>query len=455
MGNLRRYEKDMILSYEDPDQVEAYRAKWQQTLEQADAVMERMRALGEGRDGSKLQAMKGHVQAYAEAAAPVVRQLVAGGYDTATVANRLLGRAKDSIRQSEALMEQLAADIATESAAARDQGEATAQSTLWLFGLALAAAVALVVPLTLANMVSICQPIAQARALAERIAAGDLTSRIQVQGRDEGAALQSALLRMQQTLAQLVGQVRDSAESISVASGEVASGNADLSSRTEQTASSLQQTASSMEQITGSVRNSAESARQASSLADSAASVAERGGAAVAEVVATMGHIQASSQRIADIIGTIDGIAFQTNILALNAAVEAARAGEQGRGFAVVASEVRALAQRSAEAAKQIKGLIGTSVERVGEGSRQVQQAGQTMAQIVDSVKRVTQMIGEITHTANEQSQGIGSVNGAVTELDRMTQQNAALVEQSAAAAESLKDQAQRLQGVIAGYRVG
>ncbi|MBK7529440.1 methyl-accepting chemotaxis protein [Piscinibacter sp.] len=263
-------------------------------------------------------------------------------------------------------------------------------------------------------------------------------------------ALKQALGRVQQTLL----QVRASAGSVTTASDEIASGNHDLSSRTEQAASSLQQTASAMEQLTATVRNSAESARQANQLAASAAEVAQRGGTVVSQVVSTMDEINASSKKIADIIGVIDGIAFQTNILALNAAVEAARAGEQGRGFAVVASEVRSLAQRSAEAAKEIKGLIGASVERVDAGSKLVADAGQTMGEIVGSVKRVSDVIGEITVASGEQSDGIGQVNTAVTQLDQMTQQNAALVEESTAAAESLRTQAQKLAQALAGFRL-
>jgi len=262
--------------------------------------------------------------------------------------------------------------------------------------------------------------------------------------------LQEALRHVETALA----QVKTSADSIGTASSEIASGSHDLSLRTEQTASSLQQTASSMEQLTSTVGHSADSARQANQLATSASTVARRGGSVVAEVVSTMDDIHASSRKISDIIGTIDGIAFQTNILALNAAVEAARAGEQGRGFAVVASEVRSLAQRSAEAAREIKALIGTSVERVEAGSRLVKEAGTTMNEIVTSVQRVSDIIGEITAAASEQSSGIGQVNTAVTHLDQMTQQNAALVEQSAAAAESLKEQAARLNEVVGAFRL-
>ncbi|MBT9503439.1 MAG: hypothetical protein IV092_19505 [Burkholderiaceae bacterium] len=262
------------------------------------------------------------------------------------------------------------------------------------------------------------------------------------------------LASMTQGLGQLIGAVRDTVDQLSSASTQIASSNTDLSQRTEAAASRLQQTCSSITQLSGNVGETAESARAANQLAESAASVAERGGNVVSEVVATMDEIQASSRRIGDIIGTIDGIAFQTNILALNAAVEAARAGEQGRGFAVVAAEVRALAQRSAQAAREIKGLIGSSVERVEAGSRLVSAAGSTMGEIVASVQRVSSIIGKITTAAGEQSSGIDEVNSAVSELEGMTQQNAALVEQSAAAAENLKEQAQRLTASVSAFRI-
>jgi methyl-accepting chemotaxis protein len=301
---------------------------------------------------------------------------------------------------------------------------------------------------------SIRQPLQESIRVAGAIAEGDLTQRIATDRRDEFGSLMRALQHMNESLGRVVGNVRASTDSISTASAEIATGNTDLSSRTEQTASNLQQAASSMEQLTGTVRQSADSARQANQLASSAAEVAQRGGSVVAQVVSTMDEINASSKKISDIIGVIDGIAFQTNILALNAAVEAARAGEQGRGFAVVAGEVRSLAQRSAEAAREIKGLIGSSVDKVEAGSRLVADAGATMSEIVGSVQRVTDIIGEITAASSEQSDGIGQINSAVTQLDQMTQQNAALVEESAAAAESLREQANRLAEVVSVFRV-
>jgi methyl-accepting chemotaxis protein len=302
---------------------------------------------------------------------------------------------------------------------------------------------------------SITRPIARAARLADAVAQGDLSQHVAVEGSDEIARLMTSLSGMHANLHLMVTQVRQSADSIQTASSEVAHGNQDLSQRTEQTASNLQQAANAMEQLTSTVRQSAEAAREANQLASSAADVAARGGAAVAQVVTTMDDINASSKKIADIIGVIDGIAFQTNILALNAAVEAARAGEQGRGFAVVASEVRSLAQRSAEAAREIKRLIGASVERVDSGSRLVTDAGKTMTEIVGAVQRVSDIIGEISSASTAQSQGIVQISGSVSQLDQMTQQNAALVEQSAAAAESLRDQAVSLAGVVSTFKLG
>jgi methyl-accepting chemotaxis protein-1 (serine sensor receptor) len=296
-------------------------------------------------------------------------------------------------------------------------------------------------------------PIADALGHFKRIADGDLREKVVVKSRDEMGLLLAGLSRMRESLIETVVAVHGGTESIGAATKQIATGNADLSSRTEEQAASLEETAASMEELTGTVRQNADNARQASGLAASASEIANRGNEVVGRVVGTMGEINDSSAKIADIIGIIEGIAFQTNILALNAAVEAARAGEQGRGFAVVASEVRSLAQRSSSAAKEIKGLILTSVERVKSGSLLAQEAGQTMNEIIVAVRRVTDIMGEISAASEEQSAGIDQVARAVTQMDEVTQQNATLVEQAAAAAASLESQAQTLRAAIATFK--
>jgi methyl-accepting chemotaxis protein len=346
-----------------------------------------------------------------------------------------------------------------EAQAVRNQAELAAgqvefrQARMLLIGvavIALLAAVAIGFFITR----SITLPMRRAVDVAKTVAAGDLTSHIEVNSTDETGELLAALKDMNGSLQTIVGQVRSGTETLATASNEIATGNLDLSSRTEQQAGALEETASSMEELTSTVKQNAENARQANQLAMSASNVAMRGGEVVSDVVITMNSINESAKQIVDIIGVIDGIAFQTNILALNAAVEAARAGEQGRGFAVVASEVRNLAQRSAAAAKEIKTLIGDSVEKVGQGSRLVQQAGSTMDEIVASVRRVTDIMGEITAASQEQEAGIEQINQAIGEMDSVTQQNAALVEEAAAAAQSLQEQSGQLEELVSTFRL-
>ncbi|HEX6704752.1 MAG TPA: methyl-accepting chemotaxis protein [Albitalea sp.] len=454
VGDINRAEKDMVICYDDRIALNQHRDKWTAAVAAAEKLLAEMRAQATAKEAPMLKEAAARLATYAESTKKIVLQVEDGAYDNPRVADRMLSNAKAHMRAFEDMLARTGQVMDADADEARAAREAASRrATLANLGV-LAAVAMLIVPFTLLNMRSICRPLDEARELAASIAAGDLTREVQAQGRDETAAMMEALRGMQVSLQAMVGQVRHSTDSIGTASAEIATGNQDLSARTEQTAANLQQAASSMEQLTGTVRQSADSARQANQLASSAAEVAARGRDVVAQVVSTMDDINASSKKIADIIGVIDGIAFQTNILALNAAVEAARAGEQGRGFAVVAGEVRNLAQRSAEAAKEIKSLIGASVERVDSGARLVGNAGQTMQEIVGSVQRVTDIIGEITAASSEQSDGIGQVNTSVTQLDRMTQQNAALVEQSAAAAESLKEQAVALAGLVGRFKL-
>ncbi|EYC51481.1 chemotaxis protein [Hylemonella gracilis str. Niagara R] len=345
---------------------------------------------------------------------------------------------------------QISKDAQALALAAHEQGQQAVLLSLALVLLVCLASVVLSIWLTR----SLIRPIREAVAHTEEIARGNLGREIHAAGRDELAHLLLSLNTMRLALIDVVTRVRQSSDTVSMASTEIAQGNQDLSARTERQASALQQTAASMEELSSTVRQNAENAQQANQLARKASSVAEQGGEVVEQVVHTMKGINDSSHQISDIIGVIDGIAFQTNILALNAAVEAARAGEQGRGFAVVAGEVRGLAQRSADAAKQIKALIGESVQRVQQGSMQADQAGGTMGEVVSSIRRVTDIMGEISAASSEQSSGVSQIGEAVTQMDQATQQNAALVEQMAAAASSLRMQAQELVQVVAVFRL-
>jgi methyl-accepting chemotaxis protein len=351
------------------------------------------------------------------------------------------------------LEEQVARQTAAVAAATDHAGAAARRAAIWLAIIGGLTAIGLIgASLVVARR--LVRPIDRAVSAAQRMAQGDLTVPIDAQGNDEAADMMRALAAMKDNLARIFLGVRQNAEGVASASAQIAQGNQDLSQRTEEQASALEETAASMEQLSATVRQNADNAKQANQLALGASTVAVKGGNVVGQVVNTMKGINDSSKKIADIISVIDGIAFQTNILALNAAVEAARAGEQGRGFAVVAAEVRSLAGRSADAAKEIKGLITASVERVAQGTALVDQAGVTMTEIVASIKRVTDIMGEISAASTEQSAGVAQVGEAVSQMDQATQQNAALVEQSAAAAESLRDQAQQLVQVVAVFKL-
>ena len=369
--------------------------------------------------------------------------------------------AKETLQRADAAFQEM---MATYTMLSELQGKLSAQSSaqgeanfrnmvLSLLGVTLFAAATL---LAIALLMSrhVVRRLAEASEAASRVARGDLTAEIRVRGKDEAAALLRAQAQMQQDLRQVVGEVVEGARTVADASEQIARGNQDLSQRTEMQASTLEETASSMEELTSTVQQNAETARVASQLAVDASGIARRGGEVVGQVVDTMDGISQSSRRIADIIGVIDGIAFQTNILALNAAVEAARAGEQGRGFAVVAAEVRNLAQRSATAAKEIKALIVESVDKVDTGAKLVDDAGRTMQEIVASVKRVSDLIAEIAAASQEQSSGIAQVNTAVAQMDQVVQQNASLVEEATAATESMKAQAQSLLQVVSRFRL-
>ena len=455
LGDLRRAEKDIIINFNNTVEVAALRESWGKTLAALRKSLAEVRQVQAG-DAAFVAAIDkslDEIKQYEAGIVPIFDQIERAQIDGAG-GGAYADRLKTHMEATDQLFSRLATSAREQMQEARQGVDSLAATMSGLIGVALVLALAVLIPLTYLSVRSITRSLAQARDLAERIAGGDLSRDTQALNHDEVGQLVTAMGRMQQSLRGLVRQVQDAAGNISTASSEIATGNHDLSQRTEQTAANLEEAASSMEMLTSTVQQSAQASRQASDFASSAAEVAARGGAVVSQVVSTMDQITTSSRKIADITGVIDSIAFQTNILALNAAVEAARAGEQGRGFAVVASEVRSLAQRSAGAAKEIKELIGSSVERVEDGSRFVSQAGQTMTEIVGSVRRVSGIIHEITASAAEQSDNIGHISQSVTQLDQMTQQNAALVEQSTAASESLREQALQLTRAVSQFKL-
>jgi methyl-accepting chemotaxis protein len=436
----------------DTSRIPMWQAEMDKTSEITLAARKRMIELVESAEGKALLAkIDAAREAYRTPRSSILKRKAAGEDVQAALEKELRPLAEaytDSIHQLEKRQQALY----DEALAAAERSAATGRQLL-ITGGVLALLLGGVLAYLLAR--SIVKPIESAVESARYISDGDLAQTIQAGGRDEVAQLLKALAAMQQNLAQIVSRVRQGSESVSTASAEIAQGNQDLSARTESQASALEETAASMEELSSTVKQNADNARQANQLAQSASTVAVKGGEVVAQVVDTMKGINDSSKKIADIISVIDGIAFQTNILALNAAVEAARAGEQGRGFAVVASEVRSLAGRSADAAKEIKTLINDSVERVGQGTALVDQAGATMNEVVASIRRVTDIMGEISAASAEQSAGVAQVGEAVVQMDQATQQNAALVEEMAAAASSLRSQAQELVQTVAVFKLG
>jgi methyl-accepting chemotaxis protein-1 (serine sensor receptor) len=446
--------KNTLLRGKDPEQAAKY---WKAFEKNEAAVQKAVKDLvqrlpaGEQRElASRFQAAHASMGQKYRGAYEAFR---AADGDAAVGDKAVRGLDREPTQVLDKLVEQLNAAIAQGSRAAEKQRQQAYAVTLGALGVALLLGLAGAAVIARRVTRELGGEPADARDAARRIAAGDLVTPVPVRPGDT-TTLFAALQDMQRALADIVGRVREGSESVSVASSQIAQGNADLSGRTEEQASALQETAATMDELGSTVRNTADNAQQANQLAQAAATLATAGGDVVGKVVSTMENISDSSRRIGDIIGVIDGIAFQTNILALNAAVEAARAGEQGRGFAVVAGEVRTLAQRSAEAAREIKALIGRNVEQVGQGANLVDEAGRTMTEIVDAIRRVSDIVSEITAATVEQSSGVQQVGDAVTQIDQVTQQNAALVEQSAAAAESLKAQAQQLVQAVSVFQL-
>jgi len=454
VGNMRRYEKDMFLNLAYEDELTRYRESWLKEIGKARQTLEQLGPRLDAAQQADVSKMQTAIGRYQQAVEAIVKNIEIGQINDPWAANKALEPAKGEMRAADEALVAIGNALTERSQAMiADLGALQQRSTLWTAGLALAV-LAVALWLGYAIAFRITRPLESAARTIERVAAGDLSGPVAVAGRDEIARVMQGVGQMQHALADIVTQIRANVQTVVHASNEIASGNQDLSNRTEQAASNLQETAASLEELHSTMQHSSDAARTASALAVANAEVAERGGVVVRQVVSTMDDIHHSAQKIHDIIGVIDGIAFQTNILALNAAVEAARAGEQGRGFAVVAGEVRNLAQRSAAAAKEIKTLISDSVDKVATGNRQVAEAGSTIGDVVSNARRVAQTISDITAASQEQSSGVGQINAAVSQLDQMTQQNAALVEESAAAAASLRESANALQSAVTVFRL-
>lgn len=451
MGDLRRFEKDALLNIDEVDASREYQQRWMAALKSARTELDRLHSK---RERQETRVARTELDRYAAAAAEVIQRVINGQIVTSSEANKALKDAKSRMGIAEQQVESLV--HAVSEAASRRQAEVAdmARSRLTVIIAAGAVAGLIMVGIMLLTIASIIRPLGRAIHVADRVSTGDLSQPVPVQGRDELSTLMLALQRMQGSLHDVVHQVRQATEFIDTASAEVATGSQDLSHRTELAASRLQQTASSIEHLNGAVQSTAGSTRRAHELAEQASSAAHQGGEAVQRVMSSIEQIHARSHRIADITSVIDGLAFQTNLLALNAAVEAARAGEQGRGFAVVASEVRTLARRSADAAREIRGLITQAGDAVEAGSARAQEATTGMRAILDAVDSLHQSLTDVAASSDGQSRDIAQVHVAVGELDGMTQQNAALVEQSAAAAHSLREQARQLSALVGRFRL-
>ena len=457
MLTARRYEKDMIFAAIGVADFKRAQERWEAAMKSADAGLKDLeQRVKDPKVREGLGTIRSNFDAYRSGMVPVMAQLskgdmagdLKGAWDAPRDAKKSVDQAEQGLEEALKTVDRFI-EIAHDKIAGVYATITTVIIVALLFGMGLAAFIGW----RIAH--SLLLPIQQGMAFASAVENGNLDEHLHIEGKDELTALSTSLVHMQEGLRGIVIKVREGSESIQVAASEVATGNHDLSSRTEQAAASLEETASSMEQLTENVRHNADAARQANQLASSASSVAQRGGDVVQQVVQTMGEISTSSRKIGDIIGVIDGIAFQTNILALNAAVEAARAGEQGRGFAVVAGEVRSLAQRSAVAAKEIKQLIGDSVSKVNAGSALVDQAGATMEQIMEAVRKVHAIMTEMGGAGQRQADGIARIAAAIDGMDAMTQQNSALVEQASAAATSLAEQAAQLTAALAVFKLG
>lgn len=451
LGNIRRYEKDVLLAIDELDAAKAYQAKWRAAVSGAREVLSELKGTQHADDAGRILAL---LATYESRGGEVIQRSINGQIVTSTEANQLMGPAKEVMRQADPLVEALAKGLEDDATARASEVGDMAGSQLWVILGVVGATLLLFVPATWVTALSITRPIGRAVGLADGIAAGDLSQHIGVKGSDEVAALMRALASMQASLRDIVAHVKSAGDAILSASGEVAHGSLDLSNRTERAAAELQRTASGMQELATSVQASRTESLEVSRLGAQTLHSARQGQHIVNEVVSNMGDIEGGSRQIAQAVGLIDQVAFQTNLLALNAAVEAARAGEQGKGFAVVAAEVRQLAQTSANAARDIAQVIRTSTQQVSQGSTLVQSARAEMQDVLSSVDQVADKMSGMSERIGVQSEEISRIAEAIRELDAWTQENAALVEQSSAAAASLKQQAQALASVIQRFRL-